>query len=215
MNLKIAFPAWLATAAVLPFLLSTNAQVPGGSLDPLKIPKFVDPLVIPPVLYDDLGGTAPLNVEIAFRQFSQQVLPSTGCTVAAIPGVVCVGDAFPKTELWGYGNPANAATFNNPAFTVEVTQNTPSRVKWTNELVDAAGNFVPHILQDKDKVPIIDQTVHWAAPNGGCMDPGMTKDCHTVNPGPYTGPIPMVVHVHGAHVGAGSDGEFTCRDARN
>ncbi len=30
--------------------------VPGGTLDPLTIPKYVTPLVIPPVLYDDGGA---------------------------------------------------------------------------------------------------------------------------------------------------------------
>ena len=215
MKLIAAFQAWLAAATVLPFLLSAKAQVPGGSLHPLSIPKYIDPLVIPPVLYDDLGGTAPLDVEIAFRQFTQQVLPSTGCPAAS--DVLCVGNAFPKTELWGYGNPADAATFNNPSFTVEVTQNTPSKVKWSNGLVDTAGNSLPHILQDSNGVPIIDQTLHWAAPNGGCthMHMGKTKDCHTDNPDPYTGPIPMVVHVHGAHVGPGSDGKVFVSHGRN
>ena len=53
---------------------SVMAQaVPGGTLDPLSIPKYVTPLVIPPVLHDDAG--APMSVEVALREISQQVLP--------------------------------------------------------------------------------------------------------------------------------------------
>jgi len=230
MILKPAFSTWLAAAALMSFLLGVHSQtrdsidppseppageesqpVPGGSLDPLVIPKYVDPLTIPAVLYDDNGGAAPLDVEIAMRQFDQQVLPTTGCPAGQ--GIACIGDAFPSTTLWGYGNPADPGTFNNPAFTVEVTQNIESTIKWTNGLVDGNGNYLPHILQAENTdpdgpatVPVIDQTLHWAAPNGGCKNPSKTKDCATTNGEPYFGPVPMTVHVHGAHVGPDSDG---------
>ena len=96
--------------------------VPGGTLDPTTIPKYVTPLVIPPVLYDD-GGTPALPqdppFEVALRQINQQVLPA----------------GFPATPLWAYGDPANPATFNNPGFTIEVTKDTMTTVKWVNELV--------------------------------------------------------------------------------
>ena len=51
--------------------------VPGGTLDPTTIPKYVTPLVIPGVMKksDD-----PLkDYEIALRQFRQQMLPTQGC----------------------------------------------------------------------------------------------------------------------------------------
>jgi FtsP/CotA-like multicopper oxidase with cupredoxin domain len=82
-------------------------------------------------------------------------------------------------------------------------------VKWINDLVDG-GAYLPHIIQDGAGNPIIDQTLHWAAPNQDCRN-GLTgpegeTDCRGASDQPYTGPIPMVVHVHGAHVGPGSDG---------
>ena len=169
---------------------ASAAPVPGGTLDPLTIPKYVTPLVIPPVLYDDQGGTAPLNVEVAQRQITQQVLPT----------------GFPPTPLWAYGDPARPATFNNPSFTIEVTKDTMATVKWINELTDGAGNYLKHIIQDAAGNPIIDQTLHWAAPNEDCRDGSARTDCRGASDLPYNGPIPMVVHVHGAHVGPGSDG---------
>ena len=209
MNLKPAFSTWFVAASVTTFLVGVKSQpVPGGSLDPLLIPKYVEPLVIPPVLYDDDGGHAPLDVEIAFRQFDQQVLPSSGCERLDI---ACDGFKFPKTTQWGYGNPHDDKTFFNPSYTIEVTQNIRSKIKWTNDLVDGNGNYLQHILQAANpngpgKVPIVDQTLHWAAPNGGCKNPEKTQDCVGTDPNPYFGPIPMTVHVHGAHVGPGSDG---------
>ncbi len=55
-------------------------------------------------------------------------------------------------------------------------------------------------------MPIVDQTLHWAAPNQDCLDGIPRTDCRGASDQPYTGPIPMVTHVHGAHVGPGSDG---------
>ncbi len=40
-----------------------------------------------------------MSAQVALRQITQQVLPA----------------GFPATPLWAYGNPANPATFNNPA----------------------------------------------------------------------------------------------------
>ena len=65
--------AALSTLALSP--LNVNAvPVPGGTLDPLTIPKYVTPLVIPPVLFD--AGGASMYVEVSLRQINQQVLPA-------------------------------------------------------------------------------------------------------------------------------------------
>jgi FtsP/CotA-like multicopper oxidase with cupredoxin domain len=225
-----------AASAFLPLLLSASISdvlavpVPGGTLDPLLIPKYVTPLVIPPALYDDQGGATPIVGDVALEEFSQQVLPSAGCILANTaqvaaggPAINCVGDAFPATTLWGYGDPArpgtvaNGGSFNNPALTLEVTQNTPTTVTWINGLVNADLTFKSHIIKDPNGNPLIDQTLHWAAPNGSltCLG-GVVSDCAGRTDGtlpgtedagaPYFGPIPMVTHVHGAHVNPISDG---------
>jgi hypothetical protein len=48
------------------------APIPGGTLAPGTIPKFVTPLVIPPAMPN--GGAAH-EYSIAVKQFSQQILP--------------------------------------------------------------------------------------------------------------------------------------------
>ncbi|MGB5645046.1 MAG: hypothetical protein WBO16_18485, partial [Gammaproteobacteria bacterium] len=183
--------------------------LPGGTLDVLNVPKYVTDLVIPPVLYDD--GGHKMHISVAQRQISQQVLPA----------------GYPKTPLWAYGNPEDPGTFYNPAFTIEVTKDTNTAVEWRNELVlnpkkcfydsnvkwwqkKLACLYRPHIIRDAHHRPIIDQTLHWAAPNQDCLNgtqgPHGETDCRGSSARPYWGPIPMVMHVHGAHVGPGSDG---------
>lgn len=154
--------------------------LPGGSLDPLTIPKYVTPLYVPPPMPKSENPAAP-NIDyykIAARQIKQQILPKT----------------LPKTTVWAYGSIENKETFHTPSFTIEATANRPVRVKWINDLKDASGNFLPHLLP-------IDQTVHWANP-GGANGP----DSMGMDPLPYTGPVPLVTHLHGAHVVPGSDG---------
>ena len=168
--------------------------LPGGTLDPRTLPKYVTPLVIPPVLYDD--NEKPMEVEVSLKQIRQRMLPKRDI----------FGNRLPKTKLWAYGNPADPATFNQPSFTIEVTKDTKTTVKWINDLVRPNGRFLRHVLTDDAGNPLVDQTLHWAAPNQDCLDGVPRTDCRGASGAPYRGPIPMVTHVHGAHVGPGSDG---------
>ena len=45
------------------------------------------------------------------------------------------------------------------------------RVKWINDLKDANGNYLPHLLP-------VDPTLHWANPPGGTMRPRHAADLH-------------------------------------
>ncbi len=88
---------------------------------------------------------------------------------------------------------------NAPSLTIEAQVGRPVRVKWINDLKDANGNYLPHLLP-------VDPTLHWANPPGGTMGRD-TRPTFTETPGPYTGPVPIVTHVHGAiGVGDESDG---------
>ena len=159
--------------------------LPGGTQNPLAIPKYVNPLVIPPAMprTSKITRRGAKNIdyyEIAVRQFQQQILP---------PGL-------PKTTVWSYGSANHPGSFNYPAFTIEAKWNSPVRVKWINDLKDPlTGNYLPHLLP-------VDQTLHWANPPGGMMGRDMNGD----DPLPYLGPVPMVTHVHGAHTSEESDG---------
>jgi FtsP/CotA-like multicopper oxidase with cupredoxin domain len=169
------------------------AQIPGGTLDPLSVPKYQTPLLIPPVM-PKAGTLRPRKgpkvdyYEISMRQFEQQILPPP----------------LPKTTVWGYGAVKSASKkglllHNAPSLTIEAMTNVPVRVKWISELVDANGNYLPHLLP-------VDQTLHWANPPGG-ENGRDTRPAFTSTPGSYTGPVPIVSHLHGAvGVGEESDG---------
>jgi bilirubin oxidase len=99
------------------------------------------------------------------------------------------------TTVWSYGSANHPGTFNYPAFTIEARWQTPLRVKWINQLVDANGDYLPHLLP-------VDQTLHWANPPGGIDG----RDSEGLDPTPYPGPVPIVTHLHGGHSGQESDG---------
>jgi spore coat protein A len=169
------------------------AQIPGGSLDPAAVPKYQTPMLIPPVMPQ--AGTIKQQrgkkidyYEISMKQFAQQILP--------------VG--LPATTVWGYGSVNGAGSkrplllHNAPSLTIEAKWNTPVQVKWINDLVDGNGNYRQHLLP-------VDQTLHWANPPGGIAGRD-TRPTFGSTPGPYTGPVPMVTHVHGA-VGVGDESD--------
>jgi spore coat protein A len=166
--------------------------IPGGTLDPFTIAKYRTPLLIPPVMPKAgtivmRGGKNADYYEISMRQFAQQILPA----------------GLPATTVWGYGAVTSASKrglllHNAPSLTIEAKWNTPVRVKWINELVDASGNYLPHLLP-------VDPTLHWANPPGGTEGRDMRPTFEST-PGPYTGPVPIVTHVHGA-VGVGDESD--------
>jgi spore coat protein A len=174
-------------------------QIPGGTLDPVSVPKYQTPMLIPPVMpmagvIKQKGGMNIDYYEISMKQFAQQILPA----------------ALPPTTVWGYGAETSASKkglllHNAPSLTIEANYGRPVRVKWINGLVDGGGHFLPHLLP-------VDPTLHWANPPQG-NDPAYgsgakdSRPTYTSTPGPYTGPVPIVTHVHGAiGVGDESDG---------
>jgi FtsP/CotA-like multicopper oxidase with cupredoxin domain len=168
------------------------AQIPGGSLDPTAVPKFQTPLLIPPVMPKagrivQRGGKNIDHYEISMKQFPQQILPT----------------GLPTTTVWGYGaistdSKGGLLLHNAPSLTIEAKWNMPVRVKWINDLKDAAGNFLPHLLP-------VDPTLHWANPPGGAAGRD-ARPTFTSTTGPYTGPVPIVTHLHGA-VGVGDESD--------
>jgi FtsP/CotA-like multicopper oxidase with cupredoxin domain len=168
------------------------AQIPGGSLDPSLIPKYATPLLIPPVMPQAPSGQGKVGpgidyYEIGLSQIEQQILPA----------------GLPQTTVWGYGPARARGRVGNrithaPSLTIEATCGRPVRIKWVNELVDADGNFLPHLLT-------VDPTLHWANPPGGETDRD-TRPTFAAAPGAYRGPVPMVTHVHGA-IGVADDSD--------
>jgi spore coat protein A, manganese oxidase len=204
-----AFVAWVGGAGAGFYLLGrvpgmsapfALAQIPGGTLDPDDVAKYATPLLIPPVMpragtITMPGGKPADYYEISMRQFQEQILPA----------------GMPATTVWGYGAVKSASKkglllHNAPSLTIEAKWNRPVRIKWINELVDDNGNFLPHLLP-------VDPTLHWANPPQG-SDPSLygsgprdSEPTFTATPGRYTGPVPIVTHLHGAAgVGDESDG---------
>lgn len=205
---------------------TAHAQaLPGGSLDPLSIPKYVTPLVIPPVMNKsgsgtDSAGKATDKYDIAVRQFKQQILP--GGIWNTITGR---SDSFPPTTVWSYGPDADAlpdssalggavgvapapnSQFNYPSYTVENTKDKTTRVNWINGLTtnawdanaESPGDALPHLFK-------IDQSLHWANPTADCESGEVRTDCMGNAAGNYEGPVPIVTHVHGSHVASAGDG---------
>ena len=66
-------------------------------IDGAAVPKYVTPLVIPPVMNNNTTGPrrGPNNYDIAVRQFRQQILP--GGIWNALNGRT---DAYPPTTVW-------------------------------------------------------------------------------------------------------------------
>jgi spore coat protein A, manganese oxidase len=175
---------------------SDEPRPPAGALDPTTIPQFQDPLVIPPAMPTTAVKQAPDGseidyYEIAMKQFDQYILPMKWSQDQGIG----------PTTVWSYASMtapqpvADGGTLNYPALTIEARVDRPVRVKWINGLVDENGDYLPHLLP-------VDQTVHWANPAAG---PGKTES-HMMTTEPYTGPVPIVTHVHGAHTTEDSDG---------
>jgi spore coat protein A len=107
------------------------------------------------------------------------------------------GSPVPVTTLWGYGNhelenifvdpntgapvPGLGVTF--PARTFIVQRGAAIKVNWYNNLVDAAGNELPHLVG-------VDQTISMQADSAGAVIKG----------------VPIAVHHHGGNSGAEFDG---------
>ena len=198
-------------------LIRVFAQVPGNALNLItSVTKYVTPLLIPPVMpragkIVQKGGKNVDYYEISVRQFRQKILPASFYTDQT-------GDAALGTLVWGYGAVKSASNkglllHNAPSLTIEADWKAPVRIKWINELVDANGNYLPHLLP-------VDPTLHWANPPGGETGRDTRPDfigktyvplADFTDPNTqytqYTGPVPMIPHVHGAiGVGDESDG---------
>ncbi|MFL6077396.1 MAG: multicopper oxidase family protein [Mycobacteriales bacterium] len=163
-------------------LTAGQAAIPGGSLDPTTIPKYVTSLFIPPAMPPTSTASGLDQYAIVARQFSQQILP---------PGMHA-------TTVFGYGSATDSSTLHTPCPTIEARVGRPVRVRWINGLMTSDGHFVPHPLT-------VDPTLHWANPPGGTAGRD-SRPTFSDTPPPYAGPVPTVTHLHGSHSTEESDG---------
>jgi FtsP/CotA-like multicopper oxidase with cupredoxin domain len=187
----VTYSIFTVVIACSPHLFA--GTIPGGTLNPRMIPKYVRPLVVPPQM-PATGLAGSYNIEVV--PHNQQILPLLDND----------GKPLNATPVWTYGAVGAPATRNYPAFTIEATKDVNTQIVWRNNLVDANGAFLPHLLP-------VDRSLHWANPELLPCDNGETRtDCRPASANglilqqPYTGPVPLITHVHGAHSGPESDG---------
>ncbi|MGE5608788.1 MAG: multicopper oxidase domain-containing protein, partial [Bacillota bacterium] len=120
--------------------LESRVFLNAALLDPSTQPRFVNELTgKPPIMQPTtLGGT---DYVVSISQFRQQLGLFDPTTQSPL-----------RTSVWGYNGSYPGATF-------EAEQGTPINVRWINNLVDAQGNPLPHLLP-------VDTTLHWANPPG-------------------------------------------------
>lgn len=152
-----------------------------GILDASGIDKYAAELVIPPVMPPDTRADVDIYT-IGVRQFRQQVLPA----------------GMPTTTVWGYGSIRRPETFHYPAYTIETRYGRAVQVRWINQLVDAKGRYLSHLLP-------VDPTLHWVNPPGGAKWRD-SRTTFTATPGRYKGPVPIVTHLHGSASTEENDG---------
>ena len=190
MNIKMtrrqALKAGVTVAAAgaaleVPFWLESKGAS-AAQLDATSIPQFSTQLYILPAMPAATTSSGYDGYALAARPFKQQILPK----------------GFPATTVFGFGAVNSSSSFHAPSHTIEATVNRPVRVAWANQLVNSAGDYVSHPLP-------VDPTLHWANPGGGTAHRD-SAPAFTSTPGAYKGPVPLVVHMHGAHVYQDSDG---------
>jgi spore coat protein A len=160
------------------------AQYPGSGqmpLDPLSIPKYIDPLphfAYPGARLDATSPGIPLTIEM--MPHDQQAL-STG---TILPGGTVVSPTEGLTHVWGYRISNGSTTLGPlwPAHTIVAERGVPLNAMILN-----------NIDESYDAVNLtVDQTLHWAIGDYS-MDV-------------YTGDVPGVVHLHGGEVPSWADG---------
>ncbi len=155
-----------------------SVQIAQTPLPGKSIPKFVEPLpVFGPA--GSIPRVASANMAVTISEVRQKVLPTS--LYSNLPAPFNQG-----TYVWAY-NVGNTFPLY-PGITVEAKRGTATTITYVNNL-PVSGSLVQKYLT-------IDQTIHWAAPLGMDMS----------NRNPYTGPPPIVAHLHGAEVSSYYDG---------
>lgn len=170
---------------------SASFLVPQTPLPGRAIPKYVESM---PVFGPASGGLAPrvdasthTALTVSMQEIQQMVLPAS--MYSGLPDPFNAG-----TYVWTYkvadtdtGSVLGPALY--PGVTVEAERGTPITVTYVNDLLNT--NLQSYIT--------VDQTLHWANPLGLPMDDPRRRL-------PYTGPVPVVPHLHGGEVPSASDG---------
>lgn len=151
--------------------------MPGKGWVAMAQPTLLDPLTVPQFI-----SPLPNALDPSFV-FTPAGANAYDITIQEAQWDI-LGAGFGTTTIWGYANAANAGqgpTYPGRTFVVQRDQQV--QVQWHNGL-NRSGHLLP-----------VDVTLHWADP---LMQHGAVN--------PYTGPVPIVPHLHGGHTESPSDG---------
>ena len=178
---RIAAALGIVSLLVLTLLGSpARAAAQPIPLDPLTVPKYVDPMPMP-LRVPVTGTSKAVPLEISMHEFQQKLLPASMYTALQAPWSA-------GSYLWCYRAAGWPQTFPGPTLVARV--GVPTHIRYVNA-IEGQGGTSP-VLQGL--IPV-DQTLHWADPLG---DHGaMTA---------YAGPVPAVPHLHGGEVPSAFDG---------
>jgi FtsP/CotA-like multicopper oxidase with cupredoxin domain len=175
--------------------VQASFQVPQIALDGTTVGRYLTAL---PHFAQTTGAVprvpAGSALAISYHEFQQKVLPDIfydglPLSINPYPGI----NFNPKLGTYVWGFKVGGAPQLYPGVTVEAQKGTATAVTYTNNLGTAT---VPPILQ---RYITVDQTLVWANPLGLVAN----------NPArfaPYSGPQPVVPHLHGGEVRSDSDG---------
>ena len=201
---KVKFRWLLVSALLLLFggslLFSSNVSssylVPQTPFDGSTLPQFEAPL---PVFgsgwdaaYPRVDARKHPYLKVKMKEIDQQVLPATM--------------GFGTTKVWAYEIRDSVtgkllAPAHWPAVTIDAARFKPTTVRYENDLPSFPIGLIQGLITT-------DQTIHWAAPS---TSPG-SNPCYENPLGgtdcakPFSGPVPGVVHLHGAEAPSISDG---------
>jgi FtsP/CotA-like multicopper oxidase with cupredoxin domain len=143
-----------------------------------------------------VGARVPAGsaLAVSYNEFQHKVLPDAfyaglPLSITPFPGITFNPQL--GTYVWGYK--VGAAPQYYPGFTVEAQKGIGTSVTYTNNLGTA---IAFPILQ---RYITVDQTLKWANPLG-------LLDTDPARVLPYSGPQPVVPHLHGGEVRSDSDG---------
>lgn len=175
----------------LPIVTPSSATILQTAVDGATITKWVDPL--PTFVGARVNAMMHKKLTVDNLELQEKILPSAFYDALA--------DQYKNgTYVWGYAvnNGVSTSGPNYPAFTIEARRNVPVNVTYTNSLDNTTSKLQKYIT--------VDQTIHWADPQNQ-LDPNAIPGQQPEGPlTPYSGPIPVVTHLHGGEVPSTSDG---------
>ncbi len=106
-------------------------------------------------------------------------------------GLINAAGNLLNTTIWGYGSnddDESGTMVSWPGKTFEVKSHKAISINWSNQLIDARGKPLPHLLP-------VDESLHWCYSLKGYENVTLAKDG-----------VPLVAHLHGGHNDSKVDG---------